>query len=71
MKKYNWYWSIWNAGKATQEPVVKLQKTWLTVIGIVAGSTWAVSNADYALIVAIVGALVNEAIGCIYLEEKQ
>lgn len=53
----------------TQAEVVKLQQVWSGLAGIITGGTWWASDSNHALIAALVCALVDKIIACIYLEE--
>lgn len=69
MKKYKVRFSILNLLSDSSKEVVKLQGIWKAITGAVTGTVWFESNATYALIVMISGAVVNEAIACLYFQE--
>jgi hypothetical protein len=69
MKKYKWYWSIWNLTTATQAEVSQLQLAWEGLSAIITGATIWGSDSLYGIAVAGVCYMINKAIGCIYLEE--
>lgn len=71
MKKYNWYFSLWNLTDATQEQVVKLQMIWTGLSAPIIASSYITTNEKYALLAAVLCGIIDKLIGCIYLEEKK
>lgn len=69
MKKYKVYWSLWNLTSNTQAEVAKLQQYWSGIAAIITGGTFLGTDSNHALIAAVVCALIDKAIACIYLEE--
>jgi hypothetical protein len=55
----------------TQAEVVKLQQSWSLLSGMITGGAWWATDSNHALIAALICAVVDKLIACIYLEEKK
>lgn len=71
MNKYKVHISPFNLLTDTQAEVVKLQTMAQGLTGVVAGSTYLNSNADNALIVGVLGYILNVVLGCLYFEKNE
>lgn len=70
MKKYKVYWSIWNLMQPTQKEVAQLQTILAGFSAPIIASTYIASSDKNALIAAIVCGVLDKALACLYLEEK-
>lgn len=63
--------NILNLTEETPKEIIKLQNVAKGIIGTIAGVTWFATSPNYAGILAIVGALFIEFIGCYSIKEIQ
>lgn len=63
--------NILNLTEETPKEIIKLQNVAKGFIGTVAGVTWFATSPKYAGVLAIVGAVIIELIGCLKVKEIQ
>jgi hypothetical protein len=61
--------NILNLTEETPKEIIKLQNVAKGIIGTVTGVTWFASSPNYAGILAILGAVIIELIGCYSIKE--
>jgi hypothetical protein len=71
MKKYKVHFSLWNLFEETQSEIVNLQNRLKVLIVAASSGAWYASNADNAMYVAIAGFVIDNLLGCIFLEKKE
>jgi hypothetical protein len=69
MKKYKVHFSIFNLFHETQAEVAKLQTMIKGISATAIGTTYAMSNVEFAFYVSIGSAIIDTLITCFYFEE--
>lgn len=69
MKKYKVHFSIFNLFHQTQSEVVKLQTMIKGISATAIGTTYAMSNEHFALLVAVGAGILDALISCLWFEE--
>ena len=69
MKKYKIYFSLFNLFHESQAEVVRLQTILKGISATAIGTTYAMSNEHFALLVAVSAGIADALLSCFWFEE--